>query len=363
MKRNDWDAAFGDVPVAFSNTVYATVDRMRRTPRPSARPRLALVTAAAIVVLASTAFALSQFGVLDTLQATLRAFLQPGADTLVQTDITQTAQQPRHAAFTVEQAINDGHRIYATIRVHGGSGVLLMDYNAEASWPTDWWQGGADADTYSKRAYDLNRTLVQASVYAVDADGESLQAESPEVHYDGEDILYTVSFPADGTQASLQLYTYEVFADDKPHSERLSSGRLEMTVPVTDARAFYAAQTPVELPAGQMTLTLLTVEQTPIATYMTCEYQAADGAPDLTYINLLDGVWADWLDENGERYPEGTHSNSLRQADGGQTRLAAVYRAFDMMPETVTLRFHNGMTGETFDTVTVALYPITEEEN
>jgi len=363
MKRNDWETAFGDIPGSFCATVGAAVTRMQRDPRPNPHRKPALILAAAIVIAASTALALSQFGVLDTLQDTLRAFLQPGASQLVQTDIAQTARQPRHAAFTVEEAINDGHRIYAVIRVHGDGDVLLMDENAEASWTTDWWQGGEDADSYSKLAYDTNRTLVQASVYPVDSQGMALTTEAAQIHYDGEDIIYTVSFPAQSGQASLQLFTYEVYADGKTHSQRQGFGQLDITVPVTDARSFYAAETPVDLPVGNMTLTALTVEQTPIATYMTCEYEAADGAPDLTYVNLLDGVWADWLDENGEPYPEGTNSNSLTPTETGQTRMVTVYRAFDVLPDTVTLRFHNGMTGETFDTITVALYPITGEEN
>ncbi len=363
MKNNDWGGVFGEVPTSFSEKVRSTVVRMQGSAYRAPRHRLALTAAAAFVVLAGTAFALSQFGVLDTLQANLREFLQPGAEQLVQTDVTQTAQQPEHATFTVEQAVNDGHQIYATVRVHGDDDVLLMDSNAEASWTTDWWQNGQNAETYSKRAYDTHRTLVQASVYADDQAGNELMISAPEIHYDGEDILYTLSFPAKSTGASLQLNTYDVFADDKPQNERLSSGRLELTVPVTDTRAFFAADTPVDLPVGHLTLTRLTVEQTPIATYMTCEYEAAEGAPDLTHINLKDGIWADWLDQNGTPVAEGANANELQQTNGGGTRLVTVYRAFDTVPGTVTLRFHNGMTGEAFDTVTVALHSVTKEEN
>lgn len=363
MKRNDWENAFGDVPAAFSVKVGQAVAQMQRKASPAPRRKPVLLLAAALALVAGTAFALSQLGLLDILQETLRAFLRPEATKLVQTDLAQTAQQPNHAAFTVEEAINDGHRIYATVRVHGDGDALLMDYNAEAAWPADWWQGGEGTESFSKRAYDAGRMLVQASVYAVDAGGQALTAESAEIHYDGEDILYTLSFPADGPQATLRLYTYEVFEDSKPHSERLSAGQLELTVPVTDARGFYAAETPVDLPIGKMTLTSLTVEQTPIATYMTLEFGAADGAPDLTYIHLRDGVWADWLDENGERYPEGTHANSQEKTMDGKTRLVTVYRAFDVLPDSVTLRFRNGMTGEAFDTVTIPLHTTTEGEN
>ena len=362
MKTNNWGNAFGEVPGVFAEKVRLTAARMQRAPRKVPQTRLALLAAAAAVLVAGTAFALSQLGVLDTLQETLRSHLQPGADTLVQAAIPQTAEPPRHATFTVEEAINDGRRMYAVVRVHGDSGVLLMDSDAEASWTADWWQGGTGADTYSKRAYDTGRTLVQASVYAVDADGNTLPS-APEIHYDGEDILYTLSFPAEGTDAVLLLDTFEVFADGKPQADRLSSGRLAFSIPATGARRVFTAQLPAGLPLGNLTLTALTVEQTPVATYLTCEYEAAAGAPDLTYVNLRDGIWVDWLDEAGQPYPWGENSNMLEQAADGHTRLTTVYRAFETLPESITLSFRNGMTGEAFDTVTLALHPITKEAN
>ena len=362
MIHNEWGNAFGDVPASFSEKVCASVARMQRQPQKWARPKLALVMATTVLVLAGTAFALSQLGVLDTLQQNLRAFLQPGASELVQTDLVQTAIQPQHATFTVEQALNDGHQIYVTIRVQGDGDTLLMDSDADGSWPADWWEGTQSADTYSKRAYDTHRRLVQASLSAVDSAGDMLVNSAPEIHYDGEDILYTLSFPAQDTSATLQLFTDDVYAEGTTQSERYSSGTLSFTVPVTEARTFYAAETPIDLANGQLTLTSLSVEQTPIATYMTCEYQAAEGASDLTLLRLQDGIWAEWLDAHGEAIAEGENANELKQTETGATRLVTVYRAFDILPDTVTLRFHDGITGETLDTLTVALHPI-EKEN
>ncbi len=362
MKTNKWEGTFGTIPDAFSETVRMTAARMQRAPRKAVRTRLAMIMAAAVVVLTSTAFALSQLGVLDTLQETLRAFLSPGAEQLVQTDITQTAQQPQHATFTVEEAINDGRSLYAVVRVHGDDDVLLMDGSADASWTTDWWQNGTSAETYSRHADETNRTLVQASLQALDASGNELTPMSQEIHYDGEDILYTLAFPAEGTDATLSLTTFEVFTSDKAYNKRLSAGQLDMSIPITDARSFYAAETPIDLSLGNLTLTLLTVEQTPIATYVTSEYEAAADAPALTHINLLDGIWTEWLDESGVSYPEGTDSKALWATNTGKTRLVSVYRAFDTLPGTITLRFHNGKTGEVFDTITVPLHPTTEEE-
>lgn len=363
MINNGWGNAFGEVPASFSEKVLLTVAQMERKPVKKLKPKLVWVMAAVIVVLAGTALALSQFGVLATLQENLRDFLQPEASKLVQTDIVQTGEQPEHLTFTVEQAVNDGHQIYVTVRVRGDGETMVMDSEADASWTTDWWQGTHDAESYSKRASDTQRTLMQTSLCAVDHEGNMLVNSAPEIHYDGEDILYTLAFPAQGTDANLQLFAYDVYAEHVPQNKRLSTGSLWFAVPVTDARTFYAVKTPVDLANGQLTLTLLTVEQTPIATYMTCEYRAAEGASDLTGLRLQDGIWAEWLDEQGEAIAEGTNANELQQTDAGQTRQVTVYRAFDTLPDKVTLRFHDGLTGETLDTLTVALEPIKKENH
>ena len=107
----NWDSLFGDVPESFSRRVHDTVDRLERqesAPRPAFRLRPVAVLALALCLLAGTAAALSGLGVLDTLGRELRAYLQPEAKELVQTSVFQAASQPRHAAFTVEEAVHDG---------------------------------------------------------------------------------------------------------------------------------------------------------------------------------------------------------------------------------------------------------------
>ena len=55
-------------------------------------------------------------------------------------------------------------------------------------------------------------------------------------------------------------------------------------------------------------MTGLTVVQSPIATYVTYEYAAAESAGMKTRVYLYNGnVWVNWLDENGEPVPESGH--------------------------------------------------------
>ena len=216
----NWDSLFGEVPESFSRRVHDTVDRLERqesAPRPAFRLGPVAVLALALCLLAGTAAALSGLGVLDTLGRELRAYLQPEAKELVQTSVFQAASQPRHAAFTVEEAVHDGRQMYLSVRVHPESDALLMDFNAEASWSRSWPehpdQTGDGSETFAQAAAAQGKELVRADCEPVDENGTLLD-RAIEVHYDGDDLLYNLSFASESGKASLRLFTDEVYSED-----------------------------------------------------------------------------------------------------------------------------------------------------
>ena len=165
----NWDSLFGEVPESFSRRVHDTVDRLERqesAPRPAFRLRPVAGLALALCLLAGTAAALSGLGVLDTLGRELRAYLQPEAKELVQSSVFQAASQPRHATFTVEEAVHDGRQMYLSVRVHPESDALLMDFNAEASWSRSWpehpYQTDDGSETFAQAAAVQGKELVRA---------------------------------------------------------------------------------------------------------------------------------------------------------------------------------------------------------
>lgn len=348
MKRptcEEWQAAFGAAPEAFTRRVEATVRRMQ-SPQPLRRKaRLALALTCALVLAAGTALALNRIGLLDTLADELRRFLLPQAAGLLRTDIAQSGGALQAAAFTVEEAACDGRQVYAVIRVHGAAHTLLIDAAASPSWGTDWWKDGdmLAGATFSKRAHETGRSLVQARV-----DGP-VGLTDCQIAYDGEDILYTVSLPAPQTgEVRLEVETVDLYAQ----ADRVQRGALVFAPPPAQAPAVYEAQTPVDLPLAGLTLARYTLEQTPIATYMTAEYTLVDDDRAMDYAN---GIWIRWLDDEGAPYPEGQTHCELEEIPGDATRLSVAYRAFAALPETVTLEFYNGLTKQRFDTVRLPL--------
>ena len=341
----DWDSLFGDVPESFSRRVRDTVDRLERqesAPRSAFRLRPVAVLALALCLLAGTAAALSGLGVLDTLGRELRAYLQPEAKELVQTSVFQAASQPRHAAFTVEEAVHDGRQMYLSVRVHPESDALLMDFNAEASWSRRWPEHPAQTD-------DGSETFAQAAA----VQGKEL-VRAVEVHYDGDDLLYNLSFASESGKASLRLFTDEVYSEDWKQSR--SFGTLDLEVNVTERGKIYTADTPVVFADGELELTGLTVVQSPIATYVTYEYAATESASMKTRVHLYNGnVWVNWLDESGEPVPEAVMGRGV-SGDDDQTTYSCTYRAFDTLTGEMKLEFYRPGAG----TIAQVMVPLRE---
>lgn len=356
----DWDSLFGDVPESFSRRVRDTVDRLERqesAPRPAFRLRPVAVLALALCLLAGTAAALSGLGVLDTLGRELRAYLQPEAKELVQTSVFQAASQPRHASFTVEEAVHDGRQMYLSVRVHPESDALLMDFNAEASWSRRWPEHPAQTDdgseTFAQAAAVQGKELVRADCEPVDENGTLLD-RAVEVHYDGDDLLYNLSFASESGKASLRLFTDEVYSEDWKQSR--SFGTLDLEVNVTERGKIYTADTPVVFADGELELTGLTVVQSPIATYVTYEYAATESASMKTRVHLYNGnVWVNWLDESGEPVPEAVMGRGVF-GDDDQTTYSCTYRAFETLPGEMKLEFYRPGAG----TIAQVMVPLRE---
>lgn len=359
--KNTWEQAFGNVPAGFAGRVKETVLKMEGGAI-GVKRRYLPILACLILMLAVSALALNGFGLLKTLTGNLRAFLQQEAHTMVQQGITQSGGKLSSATFTVEEAIYDGRQIYVLVRVHAGdpAKTLLMDNNAEPSWGTDWWKrfDTEEGQTFSSKAYESNRDILQVNISSSLESRPDMEINATEITYDGEDILYTLSLSADGSEEvtpEFFISTYNVYREDLPHDRRLNTGSLKFNITLTDARTVFQAATPIDMPLAGLTMDSLTLVKTPVATYLTCQYRLKEGATGKQIINMQDGIWLNWLDESGKPYPEGNSQSGLHPLGEDGMELTISYRAFETIPESITLEFFNGMTKERFDTLRIPL--------
>ena len=236
-----------------------------------------------------------------------------------------------------------------------------MDFNAEASWSRSWPehpdQTGDGSETFAQAAAAQGKELVRADCEPVDENGTLLD-RAIEVHYDGDDLLYNLSFASESGKASLRLFTDEVYSEDWKQSR--SFGTLDLEVNVTERGKIYTADTPVVFADGELELTGLTVVQSPIATYVTYEYAAGENASMKTRVRLYNGnLWVSWLDENGEPVPELVMGRGVF-GDDDQTTYSCTYRAFETLPGEMKLDFYRPGAG-TIAQVTVPLREAADE--
>lgn len=355
MKKHnnkDWQTMFGDAPDAFEDRVTQTVRRMERGRQTAAKPRWIPVLATMLILLGSVALALGGLGILDQMGEGLRAFLQPGAQKLVQSEINQQGGVMALATFEAVEAINDGRQVYLMLRIHANdpAAVLLMDGQHE---PAEDMPGGDI--TFSKAAYDSGRDLVQVSVWPHE---DALELSAMTVDYDGEDILYTLSLlmPESPVEdVTLDIATHNLYRDDQSWEEKYTRGEMTVSIPVTDTRETYTANTPIDLPDAGLILHALRLEKTPIATYVTVRFSLMEEATPQQALSLRSGIWFNWLDEDGNCMPDGRMSQS-QNANFETVELTTAYRAFDQLPEEITLEFYSGMSKERFDPITVPIH-------
>lgn len=357
--KDAWQMGWGKAPKEFTRRMHAGLSRAQAEDRPVNRLRPMLAMALSALLVMGTALALERMGVLDTLTQALRDGLQPEAKKLVVSGIAQQAHQPALANFTVEEAIYDGRQVYLTLLVEPADGnkTLLMDREAEPSWAYDWvqsrvmYQGESFADLASK----AEKSLVQADVAEALVNGKAEDIRMHQINYRDGNLLYTLSFSAQGEQADVQLNLIAYDAYSQGLTEKVDRGTLAFALEKSQAVRMLSADVPAPLPQAGMTLTHCQVELTPIASYLTLRYALTQEANPLQAVNFEDGIWAHWLDEQGEERPSGDTQNSLLTLSDGGVELVQTFAALPETPDAITLSFYNGMTKQTFDQITLQL--------
>lgn len=356
--EKDWQSMFGDAPAAFEDRVVRTVRRMENEKKRTLKPRWIPVLAVMLVLLAGVSLAIGGLGLLDNLGDGLRSFLQPGAKEMVQTAIQQEGGTMQLASFEAVEAVNDGRQVYLMLRIRANdpAAVLLIDSQNE---PAQNMPGREES--FSKVAYDSGRDLVQVSAWPQE---EGLEVSAQTIQYDGEDILFSLSLMMNGTpveEIQLDLITHNLYRDDLTREERITRDEMTLHIPLTDAREMYTADVPLPLTGSGLMLETLLVEKTPIATYLTVRYALTEDSTSLQALQLRDGIWFNWLDGEGNPYPDGQMSQSQNGSDG-EVELTTAYRAFETIPTEITLEFYSGMSKERYDTVTIPIHPKGEND-
>jgi len=353
-----WLEACGQTPARFSHRMRGALSaQAKKSPARPLRP--ALSAALVLLLLLGSAYALERLGVLDTLSHALKTQLLPEASEMVKSGIPQEAVQPALARFTVEEAVYDGRQAYFTLRVSPGDveKVLLMDPDSGPAWAYDWQASGNiyEGESFAEKAQAAGQKMVQAEVWDALVNEEVQETRQHHLRYQNGDLLYTLSLPAQGDEARIRLNLLAM--DIYQQMDESARGSLAFTLQKSPLSREALAQTPLPLPKAGLMLTYCQVELSPIASYLTLRYALAPDAAPIQAVNFQDGLWAEWLDEEGNSRESGDMQQEIIPLPDGSVELTQSFGALEEMPEEITLSFYHGMSKERFDQITLPIIP------
>lgn len=390
MNKRDFRNAFGKPDAAFVSTVETTLRRLREEERPVKRKlRLsAAIAVAACLILTAAAFAAAtHWGLFDFLNQGHDGGVLPEAAEIVATNPPQEGGEGELATFRLREAVYDGEYAYIIVDVTPRKGLLLY---GPSSGPKDPMSDltGDDSIPMTIGEYAEKNDLQMASVAvstALDALGEEfISSINCHMEADGTLVLMLTCKVAGNDGAALastlqcsvsplipsasgkDAITYGYFdesGDDPLYAstgyaldqENRQQTELAFTLAEAGGHAALASAQSAEYPSCGVRVDSVCLTASPMALYYEVRFTITDEA---AYATTEDGVWFEFLDENGGALSGGvTRSGDITQLEDGSLVQSGSLAAQSELPEAVTLRAYNCWTKERYETNELTLNP------
>lgn len=335
----DFKRAIGPADQSFSAAVQRSVYQLQqKEEKPMKKLSAALVVASALLLILTVAVAAGmEWGVFDffTERFENRVQISPQAQQHLQTAVPQTGGQTDSAFFTLRQAVYDGHYLYMVVAAKPvQENVLLVDsFEVPEEDPVSDLLPNAPADmTIAQYAQKNGKTLLTTAI-----GGNCIATQDYLWEEDGTLVYMTIGEAPTESELNVTLSCY-AFPFESDSEERECTDlcfTLTNTVQCTDALfgppALYSdCGAQVE----EIDLSL-----SPMATYYTISFTITD--PE-AYAKTDNGLWFEFLDENGELLPDGsTLSGSVEQVDDTHFIQKGSLGAMDSVPTQLILRGYN----------------------
>lgn len=351
---DDFRRAMSQAGPAFEAAVRRTLAQLQSNEEehPVKKLSTGLVIALSILLIVTIAVAAAaQWGIFDFLS--YRGWADralPDARQLVQTKVPQQSGATEHAAFTLREAVYDGEKTYLVVAAAPvKENVLLVGPDTLPEDPMidlgPQFAGSAlsVADYARQQGKDM---LVSVSV-ADRAAMQGLEGCVNSLDYileeDGSLVLMiTGNKPSSDAELPIELSCCTtplgegVAATDRTTlSFTLANAQNKASVSSVSSR-----QSAIFADCG-VEVTSVALTASPMNTYARIEFTVTDRD---AYAKTDDGLWFEFLDENGQRIPSGTDGGGSVEPTGSDG-LSFVQKvslaAMKQLPKTVTLRGYN----------------------
>lgn len=354
-KRKELQSVFGNADPGFVNAVNRTLETIKREEeeRHMKKFSMGLVIAIACMLLATVAFAAAErWGVFDFITDRYDVKVLPQAQEIVHKEFAGSTTQIGDAIFGVREAVFDGQHVYITLAVTpANDSVLLLGPDSTPDDMASDLLGDARGEGLTIRDWAAKHgktKLVQANVSGnALAPGEQSIINSIDyvTEDDGTLVLMTSgAYPGgkDKLDVELACISLPFTVDEELLQENVERGSLgfELAAAAPIGRAQNVA--PATYTDCGVRVDRVTLTGSPMAVYYEIEYTVVDEA---AYEKTDDGLWFEFLDEKGERLPDGaTASGEVAEVEGSNGKVLmerGSLEAMETLPRQVTLRGYN----------------------
>lgn len=335
----EFKRAIGPADQSFSAAVQRSVYQLQqKEEKPMKKLSAALVVVTALLLILAVAVAAGmEWGVFDffTERYGNRFQILPQAQEHLQTAVPQTGGQADSASFTLRQAVYDGHYLYMVVAAKPvQENVLLVDsFEVPEEDPIRDLLPDAPADmTIAQYAQSVGKTLLATSIGGNHIDSQDYLWEE-----DGTLVYMAIGEATAGPELDVTLSCYAFpFGSTQEEMERTDlcftlTNNIQCTEAVFGQPTLYSD---CGVQVDEIALTL-----SPMATYYAISVTITD--PE-AYAKTDNGLWFEFLDESGERLPDGsTLSGGIEQVDDTHFIQRGSLGAMDSVPTQLILRGYN----------------------
>lgn len=344
---NELKNAFGEADDGFKNNVYRTLGDLKRCEERKSVWKISwrMVAIVAVLCLLATGTALAMtnaWGILDFLSGRrLGIEVMPEAAKIVQTDLPQEGGESELAKFSVREAVFDGLNVYIVVEAKpANQDYLLLGLES----PSDPIRNmgplfGDKSGTIGEYAKGNGMIPIRAAVslningssydYVLDSDGT---------------LVCMINSPYNDSDSSLSLElncTTAPFVDGSVDLENIQRNSLKVDLQNSGAQNAVTNVDTAEYADCGVRVDKVTLTGSPMGIYAVVEFTVVDEAK---FAETNGGLWFEFIDENGDRLPEGASSgDSLTPTDDSGIRYIQTcsIKAAEMLPGDVSLRGYN----------------------
>lgn len=346
----DLKYAFGQADDGFVDNVYHTLAGMQinedRKPVKKICFRLAAAVAMVCILSAGAALALTNtWGILDFLSGRrVEVKVLPEAADIVQRDVPQKGSQTELASFAAREAVFDGQNVYIIVDARPSDpGYLLLGPDASPSDPVGNMGPlfSGKTGTIADYARENNKEMINTSVvisggnssvdYLLEADGTLVYMLNGS--YTGDSAASEMKLACAAAPFVSREGTFELDMPNKKAttlSVTLKNSGTKETVTSTASAVYGDCGVRVDK---------VTLSGSAMAIYAEIEFTVIDREK---FAETDDGLWFEFLDENGDRLPDGASSGGSAEAvDENHFIQKVSLQASETLPGGIILRGYN----------------------